>query len=112
MATAVSNTNREVGTDLYKSPEVRSGKVTAKIDVWAYGIVMLEIITGLKPFDSDRENPDLVSHFLYELTENWKPKEYLEPEFDEKLVEIIQDGCLINNIKKRWSMEEVLQKLK
>ena len=110
----MSNTNCEVGTDLYKSPEVRRGHVTAKIDVWAYGIVMLEIITGLKPFDSDREFPDLVSHFLFDLLEK-EPKEYLEPEFDEKLVKIIQHGehgCLVENVRKRWTMKQVLQELK
>lgn len=113
--TAVSMTGREAGTALYMPTEARNGSVTAKMDVWAYGIVLLEIITGLKPLDRDREDPDLVSHFQFELEEK-EPEEFLEPQFIRDdlgitLVEIVK-GCLTENHRKRWTMEQVLQKLK
>ena len=115
-STMVFNNGGEVGTNLlYMSIEARNGVVTAKIDVWAYGIVLLEIITGLKPLDPDRECPGLVSHFQFELEEK-EPEEFLEPQFTRDdlgttLVEIVK-GCLTENYRKRWNMEQVLQKLK
>jgi len=113
---STSGNDTVVGTALYMSREAQNGYVvTAKIDVWAYGIVLLEIITGLKPLDRDREDPDLVSHFQFELEEK-EPEEFLEPQFirddlGTTLVEIVT-GCLTENYRKRWNMEQVLQKLK
>merc|ERR1719245_343870 len=113
---STSGNDTVVGTALYMSREAQNGYVvTAKIDVWAYGIVLLEIITGLKPLDRDREDPDLVSHFQFELEEK-EPEEFLEPQFTRDdlgttLVEIVK-GCLTENYCKRWNMEQVLQKLK
>ena len=112
---STSGNDTVVGTAIYMSREAHNGYVTPKIDVWAYGIVLLEIITGLKPLDRDREDPDLVSHFQFELEEK-EPEEFLEPQFIRDdlgitLVEIVK-GCLTENHRKRWTMEQVLQKLK
>ena len=118
MDTLVSRTGREVGTAVYMAPEVRNGEVTAKNDVWAYGIVLLEIISGLKPLDPTREDRDLVSHFQYQLEEK-KPEEFLEvflePQFmrdnlGTTLLDIVK-GCLALNRRTRWTMEQVLQEL-
>ena len=121
--TAVSMTGREAGTALYMPTEARNGTVTAKMDVWAYGIVLLEIITGLKPLDPSRDQVDLVSHFKFELEDIKEPEEqkrifaeeFLEPPFtrddlDITLLEIVK-GCLKENHRRRWSMKDVLQKL-
>ena len=118
MDTLASRTGREVGTALYMAPEVRNHEVTAKSDVWAYGIVLLEIISGLKPLDRTREDQDLVSHFQYQLEEK-KPEEFLEvflePQFmrdnlGTTLLDIVK-GCLALNRRTRWTMEQVLQEL-
>ena len=121
--TAVSMTGREAGTALYMPTEARNGSVTAKMDVWAYGIVLLEIITGLKALDPSRDQVDLVSHFKFELEDIKEPEEqkrifaeeFLEPPFtrddlDITLLEIVK-GCLKENHRRRWSMKDVLQKL-
>ena len=121
--TAVSMTGREAGTALYMPTEARNGTVTAKMDVWAYGIVLLEIITGLKPLDPSRDQVDLVSHFKFELEDIKEPEEqkrifaeeFLEPPFtrddlDITLLEIVK-GCLKENHRRRWSMKDVLEKL-
>ncbi|KAL5742482.1 hypothetical protein ACOSP7_029214 [Xanthoceras sorbifolium] len=50
----VSHTTNVVGTIGYIAPELaRTGKASACTDVFAYGVLLLEIATGRRPIDSD-----------------------------------------------------------
>ena len=48
------------GTPQYMAPEAMRGDVSVKVDVFSFGAVMLEIVTGLKPIDESRESRDIV----------------------------------------------------
>lgn len=44
------------------APEAFRGDVSVKLDVFSFGIVLLELLTGLKPFDETRDEQDLLSY--------------------------------------------------
>ena len=59
-----------VWIDRYMAPEyATSGKLTEKSDVYSYGVVLLELITGRKPVDAsqpigDESLVEWVSHII------------------------------------------------
>ncbi|PIO35627.1 hypothetical protein AB205_0189730, partial [Aquarana catesbeiana] len=59
-------TERIVGTTAYMAPEALRGEVTIKSDIFSFGVVLLEVISGLPPFDEKRDPPLLVTviHFI------------------------------------------------
>lgn len=55
-------TTTVMGTTAYMAPEAVRGVVTVKMDVFSFGVVLLELLTGLMPWDENRENTDLITH--------------------------------------------------
>lgn len=44
-----------VGTIGYAAPEyIQTGRLTTKSDIWSYGVVLYELITGRRPMDRNR----------------------------------------------------------
>lgn len=50
-----------LGTPRYMAPEAIRGDISVKIDIFSFGVVILEVITGLASFDKTREDRDIVS---------------------------------------------------
>src|SRR5207245_1283880 len=48
------------GTKLYRSPEVIRGcpVSSAGPDIWAFGVILYELLTGKRPFDNETEIRD------------------------------------------------------
>nr|XP_057930886.1 interleukin-1 receptor-associated kinase 4 isoform X3 [Doryrhamphus excisus] len=44
-----------VGTCAYMAPEALRGEITPKSDIFSFGVVLLEILSGLAPADENRE---------------------------------------------------------
>jgi len=55
-------TTTVMGTTAYMAPEAVRGVVSVKMDVFSFGVVLLELLTGLMPWDENRENTDLITH--------------------------------------------------
>ncbi|XP_055011080.1 interleukin-1 receptor-associated kinase 4 isoform X2 [Boleophthalmus pectinirostris] len=59
-------TGRVVGTTAYMAPEALRGQITPKSDIFSFGVVLLEILSGLPPADEDRE-PSLLMEMRYDI---------------------------------------------
>lgn len=64
---AADSSVEEAGVVLFWSPELVQQKVVNhKVDVWALGIVILEVLNGGKaPYEDDKLDEDEVNVFLY-----------------------------------------------
>ncbi|KAL4575393.1 hypothetical protein LXL04_022236 [Taraxacum kok-saghyz] len=112
---------RAMGTYGYAAPEyVATGHLYVKSDVYGFGVVMLEMITGLRVLDTSRspQQQNLVDWAKPSLTILRKLRKIIDPRLEQvypskgamKAAKLIQN-CLDNDPKHRPSMEEVVASL-
>lgn len=110
-------TSRIVGTTAYMAPEALRGEITPKSDIYSFGVVLLEIITGLPAVDEHRE-PQLLLDIKEEIEDEEKT---IEDYIDEKMNDIdfasietlysIASQCLHEKKNKRPDIKKVYQLL-
>ena len=49
------------GTPAYMAPEAASGDLRTPVDVYCFGVVLLQVASGLKTHDEHREEKNIVS---------------------------------------------------
>ncbi|XP_053282153.1 interleukin-1 receptor-associated kinase 4 isoform X1 [Pleuronectes platessa] len=59
-------TERIVGTRAYMAPETLRGEITPKSDVFSFGVVLLEILSGIPPACENRE-PQFLMEVRYDI---------------------------------------------
>ncbi|XP_057533233.1 probable serine/threonine-protein kinase CST isoform X2 [Amaranthus tricolor] len=111
-------TTQAMGTYGYAAPEyINTGHLYVRSDVYGFGVVLLEMLTGLKAYDVKRPSGQtcLVDWYKTMLNEKPKVKKIIDPRMDvyppegvNKLAQLIL-RCLQNDPKNRPSMSEVLK---
>ncbi|KAL8257877.1 hypothetical protein R6Q59_029918 [Mikania micrantha] len=110
-----------VGTQGYAAPEyISTGQLYVRSDVYSFGVVMLEIITGLRAFDTKRHGAkrNLVDWAMPFLSDRKRVRRVMDPRLKQnyplkaaqKAAKLILT-CLTQLPEERPSMEEVLSGL-
>ncbi|XP_029123550.1 serine/threonine-protein kinase PCRK1 isoform X2 [Elaeis guineensis] len=108
-----------VGTAGYAAPEyMRTGHLTAKSDVWSYGVVLYELITGRRPLDRNRPKSEqkLLEWVKPYISDVKKFRLILDPRLEGQYslksatkLGSVANRCLVRNPKSRPKMSEVLE---
>ncbi len=106
--TKLTKIGTTLGTIDYMSPEQAQGEeVDQRTDIWSFGIVLYEMLTGKMPFKGDYDQAVLYSI----LNEDPEPVKALNSEVNPELIKII-DKALQKNPNSRYSnMAEVINDL-
>ncbi|KAK4781576.1 hypothetical protein SAY86_015678 [Trapa natans] len=114
-------TTKVVGTYGYTAPEYfASGHLYINSDVYGFGVVLLELLTGLRAVDKNRpsDSHSLVKWAVPSLSEQRKLKKLVDPRLENMypmkaavLVGELILRCLKGDPKRRPSMQEVLYAL-
>ena len=101
----LTSTGALLGTPRYMSPEQARGQqdVTAAVDLYAIGVVLYEMLTGLLPYSG--ENYHLV---IYEIIAgDWVPIEKHRPDLPAEIVAAVQRALALSPAERFASADEM-----
>ncbi|KQK16551.1 serine/threonine-protein kinase PCRK1 [Brachypodium distachyon] len=107
-----------VGTLGYAAPEyIQTGRLTAKSDVWTYGVLLYELITGRRPLDRNRPRSEqkLLDWVRPYISDTTKLKLIVDPKLEGNYnirsvakLATVANRCLARLPRARPRMSEVL----
>jgi serine/threonine protein kinase/Flp pilus assembly protein TadD len=107
--TLVTKAGTTLGTAAYMSPEqARGDEVDHRSDIWSFGVVLYEMLTGQLPFSGDYEAA--VAYSI--LNENPKPINEERPEIPLELQNIVTNALQKNPEERYQQVQDLLTDLK
>jgi serine/threonine protein kinase len=108
-----------VGTIGYAAPEyIHTGRLSSKNDIWSYGVVLYELLTGRRPLDRNRPRGEqnLIEWVKPYSTDSKKLEIIMDPRLEgsyslksaAKLASVA-NKCLVRHARHRPKMSEVLE---
>ncbi|PKA50276.1 putative receptor-like protein kinase [Apostasia shenzhenica] len=111
-----------MGTHGYAAPDyVETGHLTAKSDVWSFGVVLYEIITGRRSMDRNlpKNERKLLSWVKQHPADSRRFSMIMDPRLNNqysisgaRAIAKLADSCLSKNARDRPKMSEVVEILK
>jgi hypothetical protein len=105
----VTRESKTMGTVAYMSPEQARGEtVNQRTDVWSFGVVFYEMLTGALPFQGDRD-----TSMLYAIVhEEPRSVRDINPRVPEELRAVVSRTLKKDRSARYWSGAEILADLK
>ncbi len=108
------------GTSAYMAPEAFRGDISPKMDIFSFGVIILELLTGLAPYDETREEGNDIKTYLDEIVDDEDDGDGISPFIDPKAkgVDYAESTSIyklaikcLDDKKKRPGSEQVLNYL-
>lgn len=116
---SMATTTTVIGTQVYMAPEAMYGKFSTLSDSFSFGVVLLELMTGLAVISDTREYPDIITHVDYKMQKENTDfiklmDKKMDHHFDEESVQKMHSvaaGLLEEKIFNRMELSKVLDDL-